>query len=432
MVGVQFDKKDIVRIDKSSALPRFLHALLAKFQMVLWECDGGDLDKDSTGVTRRAWKLLDVICLILEPAKDHYDCGSSSHAMRNLDVCRKIYSRLRSCGRGDSRELSRVLQNALRFTLTAAKVSRDPAHLWYGHYLETDDSRSPEDLDWLMDYLEYIYSGDEETALDILLFLDVMKVRCSPAKQHQFFKSLVFCMDGNRPVHLRHVALRAAHNAREEIASIDAIHDAKLRDMILTELSPTILTAVCPQSGTSFSNDDPDHPFHHGRDLCYLELLFALVRNSKWHPHLFGGHHIDRCISIIAECRFMRHAFYLAGILLRITPGQLSVTSLDSITERQWWDVISGAWSKACLIIMIDNVHFFEFLPVLVEGTKKYMHIAPETYQSFIRNVDDVLEVLEKRYSEQGEGLAVAVKELRTVASEMLEKSVSSKGVISP
>ncbi|KAG1859551.1 hypothetical protein DFJ58DRAFT_780134 [Suillus subalutaceus] len=222
-----------------------------------------------------------------------------------------------------------------------------------------------------------------------------MKVRCSPAKQHQFFESLIACMDSDMPVHLRHAAIRLAHSA-------------------------------------TLSEDDPDRFFHPGRDECYLKLIFALARNSSWHPHLFGDHHIDRCISMIAKCHFMQHTFYLAGILLRIAPGQLSVTSLDSITEQQWWDMISGAWMHAPFII--DDICCFEFLPVLVEGTKRYMQTTSEHYLEWlVRSVDHVLNVLEKRDSEQGEGeCVVAVKELRTVASDMLEKLVNSKEAVSP
>ncbi|KAG2036022.1 hypothetical protein BDR03DRAFT_477230 [Suillus americanus] len=433
MVGIQFDKKDIVQIDKSSALPRFADALLAQFQKVIWAYDGGDLDTDNTGVTRRAWNLLDVICRILEPAKQYY--SPSYYTMQNLDMCRKIYSRARSSEQNHPWGLLNALQNALHFTLTAVHVSRDPAQLWYNQLFWTADPHSPEDFDWLVDYLEYIQYSDEEAVSDILLLLDVMKVRCSPAKQHQFFESLIACMGSDMPVHLRHAALRAAHNAREEIASIDTIDDAKLRDMILTKFSPAILTAVCPQPGATLSDDDPDRFFHYDRDLCYLELIFALARNSNWHPHLFGDHHVDRCIAIIAKCRFAEHAFYLAGIFLRIAPGQLSVTSLDSIAEQQWWDMISGAWSYSYRIF--DDIHCLEFLPVLVESTRKYMQIASEySLEALIRNVDYVLQRLESRDSEQGEGegdnIVVAVKELRTVASDMLEKLVDSKEVISP
>ncbi|KAG1720250.1 hypothetical protein EDB19DRAFT_1778119 [Suillus lakei] len=405
MVGVQVDKKDMVRIDKSSALPRFADALLAQFQVVLWTCDGGDFDKDSPGVARRAWKLLDVICPMLESAERYY--SSSFHTMQNLDVCRKIYSRARSSEQNHPWEMLDALQNALRFTLTAAKVSRDPVHLWYDPFAWTRDSHSPEDFDWLVDYLDYIYSDDHEAACDILLLLRVMEVRCSPAKQHQFIESLIACMN--------------------KMASIDTIDDTSLRDMVLTKFLPAILSAVRPQPGATSADDDPDRFFHRDRDLCYLELVFALARNPNWHPHLCGDSHIDRCISIIANC-LGSHAFYLAGILLRIAPDHTSVTSLDSITERQWWDVTSNAWFIAYHII--DDIHYFDILPVLVEGTKKYMQIASERdLEELIRNVDRVLQALEGRDSEQGEGegVTIAVKELRTVASDMLQKLVDSK-----
>ncbi|KAG2341017.1 hypothetical protein BDR05DRAFT_488122 [Suillus weaverae] len=427
MIGVQFDKKDIVRIDKSSALPEITRSLLTQFQKVLWACDGGDLDADSTGVTRRAWNLLAVIGRMLEPAKQHY--SSSDYTMRNLDACRKIYLRARSSEQ--NHDLLNALRNALHFTLTAAKVSRDPASLWDDQIFWMAGSHSPEDFDWLVDYLDYIHFDDREVAYDILLLLGVMKVHCSPAKQHQFIENLIACMGSNMPHNLRHAALRAAHRAREEITAID---DAELRDIILTKFSPAILTAVCPQPGAKLPDDGPDRFFHHYRDLCYLELVFALARNSNWHPHLFGDHHIDRCISMIAECdAYILHAFYLVGILLRVAPDQLSVAPLDAITEQQWWDMMSRAWTWARYII--GDIHCFEFLPVLVEGTKRHIQITSEIdLGQLISNVDDVLDALERRDSEQGEGdgVVVTVRELRTVASDMLSKLVNSEGVTSP
>jgi len=235
------------------------------------------------------------------------------------------------------------------------------------------------------------------------------------------------------PVHLRHAALRLAHSAREEMVSIDAIDNAELRDMIFTEFSPAILTAVCPQPGVTLSDGDPVCFFRRDRDLCYLELLFALARNSNWHPYLVKDHHIDRCISIVVKCNFGQHAFYLAGILLRIAPEQSSATSLNSITGQQWWDMISAAWLYAQY--EIHDIHCFELLPVLVEGAKRYMHNAREFYlKIFIGYVDRVLNALETRDSQQGEdeSVTVAVIELRTAASDMLEKWVSSQGVVSP
>ncbi|KAG1868534.1 hypothetical protein F4604DRAFT_1927411 [Suillus subluteus] len=413
MVELQFDKKDIIQIDKSAALPQLTQYLLMRFQRVLWAWDGGDLEKDSTGVTRQAWNLLDIICRILELAQSHYK--PSSDTIRNLDIIP-----------GNCRMVCRM-HCASRSPLP--KRLGTPADLWDYSYssLGAGDSHSPEDFDWLMDYYLDIYSDDQEVASDILCLLGVTKVRCSPAKQHQFIESLIACMDSNMPIHLRYVALRATHIVREEIVSIDTI-DAKLRDMVLTKFSPAILTTVCPRPGTTLA-DDPHH-FHYRRDLCYLRLIFTLARDSNWHPHLFGDHHIDRCISMVGEyCEsYSRCPFYLSGILLRIPSEQLSVASLDAITKQQWWDMMRLAWRYAEFVI--DDIHCFEFLPVLVEGTKMYMHIASEDdLRELVGYVDDVLRAQRRRDSEQGEGecVVVAVKEFRTVVSVMLEKLVNSK-----
>ncbi|KAG1762004.1 hypothetical protein EDD22DRAFT_847394 [Suillus occidentalis] len=81
-----------------------LESLLAQFQKVLWAYNGGEPDKDSTGVARWAWNLLDIICRILE------------------------------------------LAGLLGFTFAAANFSRDPASLRRASFFSQGDSHSPEDL----------------------------------------------------------------------------------------------------------------------------------------------------------------------------------------------------------------------------------------------------------------------------------------------
>jgi hypothetical protein len=268
-----------------------------------------------------------------------------------------------------------------------------------------------------------------------------MGVHCSPAKQHLFIERLVACMDSTMSPHLRYAALRAAHSAREEIASIEAMDD-RLRDMVLTKLSPVILSVVCPPPGAT-PEEYPDRLSNFDCDLCYLELVFALARNSDWHPYLSEDRHIDRCISMIPNyCNSESptcHAFYIAGIFLRITPEHQSVTLLDSVTEQQWWDVMRSAWIRLPYDIL--GTRSFELLPVLVDSTKKYMQIASKSdLEELIERVDRFLERLEgdmqrnRRWQEMGlemdpemqsleqmEGVAIAVKELRTAASNMLE-----------
>ncbi|KIK31972.1 hypothetical protein CY34DRAFT_19399 [Suillus luteus UH-Slu-Lm8-n1] len=226
-------------------------------------------------------------------------------------------------------------------------------------------------------------------------------------------------MGSSMPPRLRHAALRAAHSFREVLASIDIVNGG---DVVFTMFSTAILTAVCPQPGAIPT--DLDRSFHRERDLCYLELIFALARNSVWHPHLYC--HIDRAIGMIAVCRESdwAHVFYLVGIFLRMTFEEVYVTSLSSITEQQWWDMMRRAWFMVRYSDVIGSAHNVEFLPVLVEGTKKYMHIALKfELERLISDVDDLIRWVESRdLLEHRERVVDAMKELRVVAKDMLAK----------
>ncbi|KAG1832872.1 hypothetical protein DFJ58DRAFT_822754, partial [Suillus subalutaceus] len=251
----------------------------------------------------------------------------------------------------------------------------------------------------------------------IFLLLGSMGVYCSPAKQYLFIERLIACMDDNMPPHLRHAALRAAHSAREEIASIDAMDD-RLRDIVLTKLSPTISVRTTP------ANDGPEPLFRLSPRFMLSELVFALARNSNCTAFPNHPHH---------------HAFYIAGIFLRITPEQKSDTSLDSVTGQQC------AWNS--VLYDIDNPRGFELLPVLVDWHEEvYGDASKSDLEGLIGKVDRFLERLEEELQwkrrwqemrlrlemgpemglemqglEQGEGIIIAVKELRTAASNMLE-----------
>ncbi|KIK41775.1 hypothetical protein CY34DRAFT_184672 [Suillus luteus UH-Slu-Lm8-n1] len=299
--------------------------------------------------------------------------------MWNLGMCWKIYLRAKSSEHND-RDSSALFSKMQRFSIAdiLTKTLADPSSLWNLQISWQSNSHLPEDFDWLVEYLGDVCSNDHATAGDILVLLSSMSVSCSPAKQRPYIEKLIACMGSSMPPRLRHAALRAAHSFQEALASIDIVDDG---DMVLTNFSPAILTAVCPQPCATPTDTGPDCFFDDDRDLCYLELIFALTRYSQWRPHLYGDGHIDRCSSIVAKsCDFdvylylrsvvpQPHPFYLAGIFLRTTSEEVSVTSLSSITEQQWWDTMRQAWHSAYRTI--DNTHCVEFLPVLVEGTKK-------------------------------------------------------------
>ncbi|KAG2368449.1 hypothetical protein BDR07DRAFT_71445 [Suillus spraguei] len=416
MVGVQFDKKDIVRVDKSPALRQLIESLWTQLLKVC-SLDGRDLDEDITGDVRRAWNLLDIFCHILALGLPY---PVLPKPMWILGVCGKIYSRARSFQHTDQ-DSSAALRKARRFRLASDTNQSmfvdpaDPAWLWEHQISWRCNSHSSEDFDWLVDYLGDVCSSDHKTAGDILVLLSSMRVGCSPAKQHLFIEALIACMSSSMPPRLRHAALRAAHSSQEVLASIDIVGHA---DMVLTNLSLAILTAVCPQPGATATDYGPDRSFYYERDLCYLELIFALARNSCWRPHLHCQ--TDRAIRILAlrHGARSRHTFYLVSFFLRMSSEEASATSLSSITEQQWWDMMSQAWYFAEFVL--NNTQCVEFLPVLVERTKKYMHVAPQDdLWQLIKDVDGLIERPELK---QREGVTDAVKVLRSIANDMLAK----------
>ncbi|KAG2133300.1 hypothetical protein DEU56DRAFT_810880 [Suillus clintonianus] len=231
-----------------------------------------------------------------------------------------------------------------------------------------------------------------------------------------FIERLVACMDSSMPYRLCHIAVRAAYSFRGVLTSIDAVDDA---DTILTRFSSAIVSAVCPRPGATPADDGPDGFINGARDLCYLELVFALAGNSIWHPHLVGDHHIDRCISIIGmhcEGFFMHYTCYLVGVL-RIAPEQVSVASLVSITEEQCWDMIRRTWTNIYSVHVVDlSKDADDFFPVLVGGTKKYMQIASTfDLEQLIKDVDRVARMVEQpglEYIDDMKELVTAVRDM--------------------
>ncbi|KAG1822648.1 uncharacterized protein BJ212DRAFT_1425256, partial [Suillus subaureus] len=86
------------------------------------------------------------------------------------------------------------------------------------------DGHTPscEEFDWLVDYLAdgAEYPTDDETEGDALLALSAMRGLGSSTRRLSYIRSLIRCMDSPRPPRVRHSALRAVFEAREELASI--------------------------------------------------------------------------------------------------------------------------------------------------------------------------------------------------------------------
>jgi hypothetical protein len=234
---------------------------------------------------------------------------------------------------------------------------------------------SCKDFDWLVDYLSKVNGIDDATEGDALLALSAMHALGSSAKRRSYIKVLIHCMGPTRPSRVRHAALRATAEAREELASIANDVMAQGVDAeLLDELSRALLTAILPKQKhvRTVRNGGPDAAFHHKRDLYYFRLVFALATNDKWRERLSSHGHVKRCISLadfVLQSPTMDLSLYLVGTLLRIDPSSKDL-SLNPFQER-WRTLMSRAW------IVLGNtggqeIHgWIDIVPAIVEATRQ-------------------------------------------------------------
>jgi hypothetical protein len=234
------------------------------------------------------------------------------------------------------------------------------------------DGRKPscEEFDWLVDYLAGGASTDDETKGDALLALSAMQGLGSSTKRRSYIRSLARCMGSTRPPRVRHMALRAVCEAREEVASITSASMPPGIDVgLLDELSCALLTAVRP-NGQTAHDTGPDASFHVGRDSCYIRVIYALTKNDIWFQRLTRDGHDERCISLVDGARQHRYspiAFYLLVIFGRIK--SIGKDLPFSLVQERWRLLIRNAWDHATYS-EIRNINDVDGIPAFVTATR--------------------------------------------------------------
>jgi hypothetical protein len=264
----------------------------------------------------------------------------------------------------------------------------------------------------------------QDIQLLALLVLPTPGVDNNPKYHMHYCETLIRCMDPGRPHQLRHTALRRACDAGQYLPV--SLH---------SELSKALLGTVRPASEQPNSSDaDEDHYY-------YARLVFALAKNSNWHPHLVDDGYIKGCIQVILQVLPESYngrdkppspcIFYLTGILLRtLSPGQPS-THFGTLTTKQRWDLMRLAWRVAgdpC-----DQEYPSYASDVLGDGTEILEALATETPKYIPEDalIDDLqvlrewlgiaADKLELRKAEAHHSSAiVAVKNLRAVVRRRL------------
>ncbi|KAG2076156.1 hypothetical protein BDR04DRAFT_1090038, partial [Suillus decipiens] len=257
------------------------------------------------------------------------------------------------------------------------KLSRpdDEDLIWTGDLQWYDsDGRAPscQEFDWLIDYLavDAEHHRNDETRGDALLVLSAMQGLGSPPKRWSYINSLMRCMRSTRPPRVRHTALRAVCEAREELTSITSASMSQgINAHLLDEFSCAILTAVRPYGDQKIHDAGPDASFHLDRDSCYIRIICALTKNDEWCQRLTRDGHLDRCISLVDKYQNCHHLDAAACLL--VVFGRIKSSGKDlpfSPAEERWRLLIENVWDYVKDSIAYD-IRVVDGIPALVTAT---------------------------------------------------------------
>ena len=306
-------------------------------------------------------------------------------------------------------------RNALRLAIVTGcpgfMKSTDVALIWDGAFDWTGDTRTPEDFDWLVDFLMHFrkHSGrDLDAMADALLALSAMRGLGSPAKRDIYFDSIIFSMEADKPFRLRHAALRAVFDARLALVDIADSKEGEFREQLLTKL-PSALFTTTRLITPSRTLNDPDDIFNPGRDYFYLRLIFSLAKQEDWRAQLEAAGHVDRCLTLLGHVIDMEndsigssdtvknHAYYLAAALIRMDASDSYQTSsfASGITESEWWKLLKGAWwamGSNRLYREEESREALEALPDIAKYTLESLKTQAAIYdaKSLVRWVDRI------------------------------------------
>lgn len=357
--------------------------LAVKFQCLLGNNDPAEQPHGFFDNTLQAQKFLKIIFKLFHLAP--YDARSLKRELiaNNLAYCREVFDKAPQRGLRASNWDSDI-RSILRFIVATGcqgQIRLDqPDSIWSGQFSWEGDNRSFEDFSWLVDYLrlDLHTPDDNEVVTYILLVLSGMRqLGSSPEWKVAYVKQLLSFMESGQPRHVRYAALRAAHDARSALASIDISSEQERLPLILSE-----------------------GPFNPKRDLCFLRLVFALAGNEIWIPYLVRNHFVEWCVTIIEEgLRWYLHPFYLIGFLLRIAPSK------PKIPDEQWQKLMREAWHAAAVtnVLLVDD-DSVEALRSLVGGTIQHLKDCRAS-KDILKRLDDhvasALMMLERRIQKQ-------------------------------
>ncbi|KAG1886489.1 hypothetical protein F4604DRAFT_1273722 [Suillus subluteus] len=299
---------------------------------------------------------------------DHqYQCLSSARAALHLSIVADADLRYRA---GDWR----ALWDCIRVGINHGKRRR-------------------EDFTWLLDFIVHHRNTKDHLALgDALQAMSkVGEVEWPESSMQVYYSSICVAMSPDMPTQTRYSGMAALHAVRGKVAS-DDLTPSMMVNLSLA-LSSTAALCIDPPM-----DDEPCHTLplteialSWRRDLCYIQIIFALRQSRKWDEYLTNDGHLERCAGIaaslanenrsghtriISQLNAGHLALYLAAVLAGEQHDTAFSTDAAGIstptdTDKLCWKLIRKAWAYASRQRLDGGVQ--RVVPTLVQHTLQHM-----------------------------------------------------------
>jgi hypothetical protein len=205
-----------------------------------------------------------------------------------------------------------------------------------------------------------------------------------------YLEALISAMTSDKPRRLRYAALRAVFDSRMTLADLHSTEDEKIRNLLLTKLSPTLLTATRPDSCAPGRRveSEPDSKSNHWRDDIYLWVIMALASDSQSCTQLFTDGHIEHCIFTLHDLdKGSPDPFHLAAIFGHVLAACPDAPVFDAVTDVQSSSLATLAWQSVLDFELYDEDECIRALPAVVKFTGQLKAIPIPDLQDIRRNV---------------------------------------------
>ncbi|KAH7930872.1 hypothetical protein BV22DRAFT_40454 [Leucogyrophana mollusca] len=361
LMGSRVGPNELVKLDKSPAVETLLDLALEGLRDRLSkDVIRQRLNLDPTDPTVNALKLLYPLAFLVDVEKfrvifDNRGIpvwamqfsktlvqkalhGATLHPVARFMLCRDARNALR-----------------LRLNIITRRIHPYPTSEGFIEWMTWDDPKEDEaDFHWLVDFLIYQCKENDYVAIgDALLTLSNIRGLDKCARITGYIGAIIAASGSGMPLRVRHAALKAACAIRNELANPQGeATRARLLDDFSSALWRAALLTIDPP-GYRQAPLSPDRFLYYHRDLCYVQIVFALAQNDIWETHLCNDGHFERCLAVAKELRddntlSQQHkghlSLYVLALFVNPQTGELDL--LANVVGRDYCDsLIVMAWA---------------------------------------------------------------------------------------